>query len=63
MTLECYSKNVSISTVYSKVAPVELDFQLIISFLTASELETGYKLKSCHIGPIKGAISPHHSNV
>ena len=32
MTLECYSKNVSISTVYSKVAPVELDFQLIISF-------------------------------
>ena len=54
MTLECYSKNVSISTVYSKVAPVELDFQLIISFLTASELETGHKLKSCHIGPIKG---------
>ena len=32
MTLECYFKNVSISTVYSKVAPVELDFQLMISF-------------------------------
>ena len=55
MTLECYFKNVSISTVYSKVDPVELDFQLMISFLTTSELETGHKLKSCHIGPIKGA--------
>ena len=55
VTLECYFKNVSISTVYSKVDPVELDFQLMISFLTTSELETGHKLKSCHIGPIKGA--------
>ena len=62
MTLECYFKNVSQLVDFNGIfeccsrqePPVELDFQLIISFLTASELETGHKLKSCHIGPIKG---------
>ena len=48
---------IRIYTVYSWITPVKLDFQLMISFLTASEFGTGYRLVT--LDQLKGISTTH----